>query len=103
MLKALLQKFPYYLDFAKARKSLKTDQTPYTPAVSLVVGLSKSLDMIKEEGLENVLARHSKLAEATRAAVKAMGLELLAPQSPSDAVTAVKVPQGVDGVALVKP
>lgn len=92
----------YYWSFAKARKSLETDQTPYTPAVSLIVGLSKSLEMIKEEGLENVLARHSELAKATRAAIKAMGLELLASQSPSDAVTAVKVPQGVDGVDLVK-
>ena len=92
----------YYWSFAKARKSLETDQTPYTPAVSLIFGLSKSLEMIKEEGLENVLARHSKLANATRAAVKAMGLELLAPESPSDAVTAVKVPQRVDGVDLVK-
>ena len=92
----------YYWSFAKARKSLETDQTPYTPAVSLIVGLSKSLEMIKEEGLENVLARHSKLARATRAAIKAMGLELLAPQSPSDAVTAVKVPDGMDGVSLVK-
>ncbi len=92
----------YYWSFAKARKSLETDQTTYTPAVSLIVGLSKSLEMIKEEGLENVLARHSKLAKATRAAAKAMGLDLLAQESPSDAVTAVKVPDGIDGVGLVK-
>jgi aspartate aminotransferase-like enzyme len=57
--------------------------------------------MIKEEGIENVWERHEKLATATRAAMKGLGLELLA-TAPSNAVTSVKVPDGVDGGKLVK-
>jgi aspartate aminotransferase-like enzyme len=79
---------------------LKVDH-PFTPPVTLVLALREALKMIKEEGLERVLARHRRLAEATRAAIKAMGLELYA-ESPSDSVTAVKVPPGVDGLAIVK-
>jgi len=58
--------------------------------------------MIKEDGLENIFARHKKMADATRAAVKAIGLELFAPSALSDVVTAVKVPAGLDGEKLVK-
>ncbi|MFH1784581.1 MAG: alanine--glyoxylate aminotransferase family protein [bacterium] len=89
----------FYFTLKAGRESLKKGQTPYTPAVSLFVALRKSLEMIKKEGLENVYGRHQKLARATRAAVKALGLELFA-KSPCDAVTSVKVPEGVDGEAL---
>jgi aspartate aminotransferase-like enzyme len=58
--------------------------------------------MIKEEGLENVFKRHALLAHATREAVKALGLELFAPSSPSNAVTSVKAPKGIDGQEIVK-
>lgn len=58
--------------------------------------------MLKEDGLENVFMRHKKMADATRAAVRALGLELFAPTAASDVVTAVKVPQGLDGEKLVK-
>jgi len=92
----------YYFDFLKCRKSLEKTDTPYTPAITLMIGLKKALDMIKEEGLEAVLSRHALLAKATREAVKALKLELLAPDSPSDAVTAVKVPDYLDGEQLVK-
>ena len=91
----------YYFDFVKARKSIQKSDTPYTPAVSLIIGLNEALKMIREEGLENVWARHARLAEAVREAMKAIGLELFARQ-PADAVTAVKIPEGVDGLALVK-
>ena len=91
----------YYFDFSKARKNIQKSDTPYTPAVSLIIGLNEALRMIREEGLENVWARHAKLAEAVRGAMKAIGLELFA-QQPAAAVTAVKVPPEVDGLALVK-
>jgi aspartate aminotransferase-like enzyme len=66
----------------------------------LFVGLKESLRLIRKEGLEAVFRRHEKLAEATRAAAKALGLELYAPDSPSNAVTAVKVPDGIQGGKL---
>lgn len=91
----------YYFSLKAAKKSHAKDDTPWTPAVSLVQGLNVVLDMILEEGLDNVVARHAKLAKATREAVKAMGLEIFA-KKPSNAVTSVKVPEGVDGGALVK-
>lgn len=91
----------YYFDFKKAKKSLDKNDTPFTPAVSLMIGLREALRFIKEETLQGALKRHAELAEATRAAVKALGLELFS-KSPSDAVTAVKVPEGIDGAKLVK-
>lgn len=90
----------YYFDFKKELKSTKKNQSSYTPAISLFVGLRESLRMIREEGLETLFRRHAKLARATREAVKALGLELYAPESPSDAVTAVKIPEGIDGERL---
>ena len=90
----------YYFDFKKELKSTKKNQSSYTPAISLFVGLRESLAMIRKEGLKSVFGRHEKLAAATRAAVKALGLELYAPDSPSNAVTAVKVPAGIDGERL---
>ncbi len=92
----------FYFDFKKERKNLKDNTTAYTPAASLVIGLRDALKMLKEEGLENVFARHNRLARATRAAVKAMGLKLLAPDSPSDATTGAYMPEGIDGGKFVK-
>jgi aspartate aminotransferase-like enzyme len=92
----------YYHDFKRELKSTQKNQSSYTPAVSLFVGLRESLRMIQEEGLEALFRRHKKLAEATWAAVRALGLELFAPEAPSEAVTAVKVPEGIDGVKLQK-
>ncbi len=90
----------YYFDFKKELKNTKKNQSSYTPAISLYVGLRETLRMIRSEGLEAVFHRHGQLAEATRRAVKALGLELYAPDSPSDAVTAVKIPGGIDGEKL---
>lgn len=92
----------YYFSFEKARGSLKKNDHPFTPAISLMLALREALKMIREEGIENVWERHARLAEATRAGVKALGLELFAPQAPANSVTAVKVPEGIDGVDLVK-
>jgi len=92
----------YYLDLKAAKKALDKTDTPWTPAIGLVIALGEALKMLKSDGLENVFSRHRRMAEAVRAAVRTIGLELFAPQAASDAVTAVKVPQGVDGEKLVK-
>ncbi|MBS1962926.1 MAG: alanine--glyoxylate aminotransferase family protein [Bdellovibrionales bacterium] len=85
----------FYFDLAKEKKAHETNQTAWTPAISLVLGLAESLRMMKEEGLAEVFKRHETLARATRAAVEALGLELLAKKSPSPAVSAVVVPPTV--------
>ncbi len=94
----------YYFDLKKENKNQVAgkDTTAYTPAVSLICGLAEVLRMVKEEGLENLFKRHDVLARATRAAVKALGLKLLAPDSPAHSVTGAFVPDGVDGGKLVK-
>ncbi len=89
----------YYFDLKKERASQRKNQSQFTPAISLVVGLREALRMIREEGLEGVFRRHELLAKATREAAKALGLELLA-EVPSPTLTAIRVPQGVDGVKL---
>ncbi len=91
----------YYFNFAAERKAIEKNQSAYTPAVSLVVGLRESLRLILAEGLPNVFARHDRLARATRAGVQALGLELFA-EHPGCACTAVKAPAGIEGGAIVK-
>ncbi|MFA5388643.1 MAG: alanine--glyoxylate aminotransferase family protein [Candidatus Omnitrophota bacterium] len=92
----------YYFDFKAYRKSLTKTDTPFTPAVNLMIALKEALKIIREEGLDVIFERHKKMASAVRNAVKAIGLELFAPDVYSDGVTAVKVPAGVDGEKLVK-
>ncbi len=98
--KSSLPKF--YFDFRKERKNLEKNQNAYTPAISLILGLAQSLKMIRAEGLENIFARHSRLARATREAMKALGLKLYAPQAFSDALTAVLSPPGIQAQAIIK-
>ncbi|MDP3063929.1 MAG: alanine--glyoxylate aminotransferase family protein, partial [Chloroflexota bacterium] len=92
-----------YFDLKAAKHYLEDlGQTPWTPAVSIFYGLDISLDMMLAEGLESVFARHHRLAEYTRQNVKAMGLSLYADEScAADTVTAVTIPEGVDGNRLV--
>jgi aspartate aminotransferase-like enzyme len=90
----------FYFDFKKELKSALKNQNSFTPAISLFVGLRESLNLIRKEGLEKVFQRHEILAEATRAAVRALNLELYAPDSSSNALTAVKVPEGIQGGKL---
>ncbi len=85
----------YYFDLKAAKKALDKNDTPWTPAVTLFIGLEKALKMLREEGIENVWARHRKLADAIREGCKALGLKLLS-SSPSNALTAVYVPEGVE-------
>lgn len=91
----------FYFDIKKYRKNLEKQTTPWTPAVSLVIQQKKALDIIRNIGLDNLLRHHQVLGDATRAAVKAIGLELLA-KRPGNILTAVKTPAGVDGNKLVK-
>lgn len=81
----------YYFDLLKAVASAEKGDTPYTPAITLVLALQRALEMMREEGIENVVARHEANGSAVRAAVTAMGLELLA-KIPSNAATAVLTP-----------
>ncbi len=92
----------FYLDFKKERDNLKKNTSAYTPAVSLIIGLQQVLKTLREEGLQNVFARHSILANATREGIKGFGLSLFPKSSPSDAVTAVKAPEGFDGQMIYK-
>jgi alanine-glyoxylate transaminase / serine-glyoxylate transaminase / serine-pyruvate transaminase len=75
---------------------------PYTPATNTLQGLAVAVDMLHEEGLENVFARHNRLAEATRRAVRGWGLEIMCrdPKYYSPTVTAVMVPEGHDADAF---
>jgi len=92
----------YYFCYKAAKKAADKDDTPWTPAVTLVIGLVEAIKMIKQETLDGVILRQRKMAEAIRAAAKAMGMELFAPNAASDAVTAIKVPPNIDGAKLVK-
>jgi len=83
----------YYFDLLKALKSAEKADTPYTPAIALVFALGRALEMIRVEGIENVIARHTVNAGAVRAAVQAMGLTLLA-SVPCNATTSVVPPEG---------
>ncbi len=85
----------YYFDWMKYKKNVEKDTTPFTPAVSLVLGLNQALAMIREEGISNTIARHGRLAEATRKGCEALGLKLFAPpEGRGSAVTPVWVPGG---------
>ncbi len=87
----------FYFDWAAHRKAVQGDTTPYTPAVNLIVGLNTALKMIKEEGIENVNARHKRHAMALRAAIRALNLQLLVPQdeNASYAITSILPPDGI--------
>jgi aspartate aminotransferase-like enzyme len=85
----------YYFDLARTRDSLAAGQNPWTPAISLVIGLHAALGMIFEEGLDAIHRRHARLAQATRAAVQALGLRILA-ESPSNVLTGIWIPESAD-------
>lgn len=86
----------FYWDISLGLKYLEKGQTPFTPAVSLFYGLQESLQMMLDEGLESILNRHLNYRKIVRSSVKAMGLELLAPDSnASTAVTSVVAPETI--------
>lgn len=84
----------FYFDLQKALASWRTSETPWTPPVSLITGLDASLEMMRQEGIENVWARHRHLARALRAGMAALEVRLFS-ESPSDSVTALWMPEGI--------
>lgn len=88
----------FYFSVPKALAALAKNDTAYTPAVSLTYALRAALAMLLEEGMEQVVARHGRLAAATRAGVEALGLSLFS-KCPSNVATAVCMPDGIDGAA----
>ena len=90
----------FYFDWRKARKSFATQETPFTPGVSLVVAQAEALRLIREQGIENVWKRTASLAAYARARARELGLPLFA-EKPANIVTALRLPEGVDGVKLL--
>ena len=90
----------YYLDFRKAYESGLEGSVPYTPAVTLLTALQHALNLISAEGIHNTIARHNRLALATRSAIKALGLPLFA-ASPANTLTPIRLPEEIDGKALI--
>ncbi len=95
------QQSSFYLNYNQARKAAEKNDTPYTPAHLLVRGLRVALRMLLDEGLENAWKRVAAMANATRSAAQAMNVEVFS-KSPSDSVTALNVPAGVDESKLRK-
>lgn len=91
----------FYFDLRRYRKSLAESDTPFTPANTLIKAQRASLKRIRAEGIENLWARHARIAAATRAGVQALGLELFA-ERPNNALTVITVPAGVDGSGTLK-
>ncbi len=93
----------FYFDLNRELKAQRDEHTTaYTPAISLIYGLNKSLEMIHAEGLPAVFARHRLMARAAQAAARALGLELLAAENPAPGVTGILTPARIDGSRLVR-
>jgi aspartate aminotransferase-like enzyme len=91
----------FYFNWKKEREMQAKNQTNYTPAVTLLVGLAEVLTWLKEDGLEKVFKRHERMSKAARAAMTALGMKLFT-DSPSLALTTVVAPDGIDTDKLVK-
>ncbi len=87
----------FYFNWTTNRKSVLENSTAFTPAVSLISGLKVALEMIKEEGIENIVARHTKIAKALRNAIRAIGLKLFVEDDTiaSTSITAILPPEGI--------
>ena len=92
----------FFFDFRRAKASLDKNETPFTPPVSLILGLREALTMIEEEGLAAVLRRHAHLSAALRAGFEALGLPMLPTGHFSSTVTVGVVPEGLDGSTIVR-
>ena len=91
----------FYFNFKKYKKAYLDTDTPFTSAITLVIGLKKALETINKKGVDNVIAEHQKMARAFREASKAIGLGIFS-KSPSSAVTAVNAPADIDADAIIK-
>ena len=93
----------FYWDFAKAKSYLEKGQNPWTPAISTIFALSVSLEMMLKEGLDNIFARHARVAKATRDGIKSLGLPLFVAENyASNTVTAVAASDGLDTKKLLR-
>ena len=93
----------YYFDLRKSKEALADVDTPFTPAIGIVMALNESLRRIKQEGLQNLFACYARLARGTREAAKALGLSIFPDESClSNVLTAIKLPAEVDGNKVVK-
>jgi aspartate aminotransferase-like enzyme len=93
----------FYFDWPRNKKAQDNLDAAFTPAVSLIRGLDVALRLVLENGLEAAFERHVRLGRATRAGIKAMGLELFSPDDDTAAVvTAIRSPEGVDGDVLLR-
>jgi aspartate aminotransferase-like enzyme len=92
----------YYFNLKKEKKSGDAGESSWTPSTSLILALAEALRYIKQLGMPHLIVNAQLLAQATRAAVQALGLELFAPGSPGSSVTAVKAPAGMDSGVIVK-
>ena len=92
----------FFFDFRRARTSLDKGETPFTPPVSLILGLREALAMINEEGFPAVLRRHARLSAALRAGFLALGFPMFPKGAFSPTVTVGIVPDGLDGSAIVR-
>lgn len=90
----------FYFDLKKYRDKLKENDTPFTPAHTLIRAQHASLRRLRAEGIDNVWARHARMAAAARAGAEAMGLKLFAAE-PADGLTVIEVPAGIDGTAVL--
>jgi aspartate aminotransferase-like enzyme len=90
----------YYFDWGRARDAAAHNETAWSSPAPLVVGLREALDLILAEGVDNVIARHARMGRACRAGVTALGLKLLAPESPADGVTGLWAPEGISAARL---
>ncbi|MDO8644799.1 MAG: alanine--glyoxylate aminotransferase family protein, partial [bacterium] len=91
----------FYFDFKKEKKGLEKNQTAYTPAITLLVGLKEVLKTLQAEGLKEMFARHARLAAGTRAGMEGLGLKIFA-KVPGNSLTAVCAPEGIDGEEIYK-
>jgi aspartate aminotransferase-like enzyme len=91
----------FYFNLNLERKNQQKGSAAFTPAVSLIFGLRAALELMRKEGLERVYARHDRMGRATRSAATALGLKLLAPESPSPAATGIWMPEGINADKLL--
>src|ERR1700719_37134 len=92
----------YYFNLKREKKSAAGGESSWTPNTSLLLALAEALKYVKSVGMDKLIENAQMLAQATRAAVTALGLELFAPSSPGSAVTSVKAPKGMDSGVIVK-
>jgi aspartate aminotransferase-like enzyme len=92
----------FYFDLKRERKNAVNGESAWTPAVSLLLAMDEALKYIKALGMDNLIRNAQMLAEATRAAAGALGLELFSGNNPGSSVTAIRAPQGMDSSVIVK-